>query len=711
MRAISSLLSGIVSSTALTSTVLASSLLTTAVLAAPPATADSADAGTRTGRVGDSGKGDARMRGSDRDGSDTRHAAMRGDKGKSAPPSAPAAAPSKPAQSAQPSQPSRPSVAPPPQSAPSRPTAPSTPSAAPQRPSGTTTPPAAPPSRPAARPSEPAAPRKPIDATPAPSRPSRDATPTTKPPVRPANESAPRRPTGSTIDRPMNPPMVSPSEPRKPAPAKPRDDAKPREDAKPRDNARPESGDGSRPSVRPDRDDKPVTRTPTPTKSPDARAPRERDRDGRGDSAIDNGADGHGGIDTRRPNEATKPVRGNDAATDLGGERGRGGEKGRGGEGGGRGNGSSNGTGNANGTVVGDTVFGVPVARGRDLSGERGGDGGARENKGGGGGGGSHDRHDGRGRGRDGGDDGFTIYNDNRTYTQYVTNISHCNGWSHGSRWADCGPCHTWDRYDCHDGVSLSIGFGSGFSFGFFYGSSCAPLCSSWCNPWWEGYACSWSVSAYSGAWRPWYRPGCGWVNPCRPWWHTWYACGPCPVPAWTPCYSYYPYGATYVYAPVVYAPPVVVPTLPNPDALWTYLAEGYDRDAEDGFILLESSAPNDARWVAGQAIARAFRSDTVRAAMLLREAFALDAAVMTRLSQDPKFLARLDALERAVEPAAIAPQPSIDALLVMASVQAARGDVQAAYLNATTAESEGDRSAGTASFIAWLRAELRRRP
>ena len=38
--------------------------------------------------------------------------------------------------------------------------------------------------------------------------------------------------------------------------------------------------------------------------------------------------------------------------------------------------------------------------------------------------------------------------------------------------------------------------------------------------------------------------------------------------------------------------------------------------------------------------------------------------------------VARLEALERAVEPAAIAPQPSIDALLVMAAVQAARGDV-----------------------------------
>ena len=100
-----------------------------------------------------------------------------------------------------------------------------------------------------------------------------------------------------------------------------------------------------------------------------------------------------------------------------------------------------------------------------------------------------------------------------------------------------------------------------------------------------------------------------------------------------------------------------------------------------------------------------------MRAATLLREALALDGSVMTQVSQDRKFVARLEALERAVEPAAIAQQPSIDALLVMAAVQAARGDVQAAYLNATTAEAEGDRSAGTASFISWLRAELRRRP
>ena len=501
--------------------------------------------------------------------------------------------------------------------------------------------------------------------------------------------------------------MVSPSTPRKPVDAKPQDtkprDGKPREEkpreekpredkpgeVKPRDNDRP-ADEGASPTVRPDRDDRPVVRTPSTPKSPDTREPRGTEP-GRTRPS-----------DTKTPSVKPTPVTPTTAKPDSGKPEAkprdrapRDAERGRGG-------GNSGSAGGA--TVVGDTVFGVPVARGRDLGGGRGN--GARDGEPGRG-----DRHDDRDRGPGRGGDDVTIYNDNRTYTQYVTNISRCNGWSGGSRWADCGPCHTWDRYDCHDGVSVAIGFGSGFSFGFFYGSSCAPLCTSWCNPWWEGYACSWSVAPYSCGWRPWYRPGCAWVNPCRPWWHTWYACGPCPVPAWTPCYSYYPYGATYVYAPVVTAPPVIVPTLPNPDALWTYLAEGYDRDAEDGFILLESADPNDARWVAGQAVVRAFRSDTVRAATLLREALALDGSVMTQMSQDRKFVARLEALERALEPAAIAPQPSIDALLVMAAVQAARGDVQAAYLNATTAEAEGDRSAGTASFISWLRAELRRRP
>jgi hypothetical protein len=49
--------------------------------------------------------------------------------------------------------------------------------------------------------------------------------------------------------------------------------------------------------------------------------------------------------------------------------------------------------------------------------------------------------------------------------------------------------------------------------------------------------------------------------------------------------------------------------------------------------------------------------------------------------------------------------------LIVLSASQAARGDLATAYLNATTAQAEGDRSAGAAAFISWLRAELRRRP
>ena len=298
---------------------------------------------------------------------------------------------------------------------------------------------------------------------------------------------------------------------------------------------------------------------------------------------------------------------------------------------------------------------------------------------------------------------------DNRTYNRYVTNVSRCNGWSFGARWSDCGPCYAWQPYHCRDGARISFGFGSGFSFGFYYGTSCAPLCSSWCNPWWEGYASSWSCAPYGWSCSPWYGPSC-W-NPCRPLWHSWYSCGPCPIPAWTPCYAYSVY-TPVVYTQTVYVPPVVQqPALPNPDALWAFLADGYDRDAEDGFILLESAYPADARWTIGQAVARAFRSDTMRAADLLRQAFANDPTAILRCSGDAKFMARLEALERSLMPAATAARPSTDALLVLSASQAARGELREAYLNATTAEAEGDRSRGTTAFVTWLRAELRRVP
>jgi hypothetical protein len=144
---------------------------------------------------------------------------------------------------------------------------------------------------------------------------------------------------------------------------------------------------------------------------------------------------------------------------------------------------------------------------------------------------------------------------------------------------------------------------------------------------------------------------------------------------------------------------------------MWAFLAEGYDRDAEDGFVLLEAAYPGDERWTMGQAFARAFRSDTVRASDIFRDAFASDPTAIRRLSTDSKFTARLDALERSLAPAASMQRPSVDVLLVLAATQAARGELTSAYINATTAEAEGDRSSGTASFVSWLRAELRQRP
>jgi len=329
------------------------------------------------------------------------------------------------------------------------------------------------------------------------------------------------------------------------------------------------------------------------------------------------------------------------------------------------------------GHFTADSVHGVPVSLHRDRDGD------ARVNR--------------------------PIVIDNRTYNRYVNNVARCNGWSFGARWSDCGPCDAWQPYHCRDGARVSFGFGSGFSFGFYYGTSCAPLCASWCNPWWEGYACSWSCAPYGWSCAPWYRP-VAW-NPCRPWWQSWYACGPCPIPTWTPCYAYSVY-TPVVYTQTIYVPPAPQPpSLPNPDAMWAFLADGYDRDAEDGFILLESAYPADARWTIGQAFARAFRSDTMRAADLVRSSFANDPTAVLRCPSDPKLMSRLEALERSLMPSATAARPSIDALIVLAAAQAARGELREAYLNATTAEAEGDRSRGTTAFVSWLRAELRRVP
>jgi hypothetical protein len=333
-------------------------------------------------------------------------------------------------------------------------------------------------------------------------------------------------------------------------------------------------------------------------------------------------------------------------------------------------------------------------------------------------------RDGGRGRGARGGNGrGDTIiYNDNRTYNRYVTNINYCNGWWPRSHWSSCGPCDVWQPYSCSSGLSVSLGFGSGgFSFGFFYGSSSAPLCSSWCNPWWDGYATCWSAPVgYSSCGYSYWRTT--WCDPCRPWWNAYYSCGPCPLPAWTPCYTYAPVVYTpVVYQPVVYAPapvvvtpaPVVVtpaPTVPNPSALWTFLAEGYDRDAEDGFAQLAAVEPGRSEWFVGQGFARAFRGETAWGSDILREAFVRDPGSILRTSGDARFVARLDALERSLSPLASSATPSVDALLVIAASQAARGDLSAAYFTATTAQTEGDRSAGTANFVAWLDGELRSR-
>jgi hypothetical protein len=316
-------------------------------------------------------------------------------------------------------------------------------------------------------------------------------------------------------------------------------------------------------------------------------------------------------------------------------------------------------------------------------------------------------------------------------YNQYISNVSYANGWNSGGAWSSCGPCPVWQPYNCSDGLSISLGFGSGgFSFGFFYGSSCAPLCSSWCNPWWDGYASYWTCSPYyvgagclpwrarwASCWNPYWNVcwSSGW-NPCWPY----NVCAPA-WPVYTPCFTYAPVvcasvvtvpATTIIYTPPVVAAPVVVAPapLPNPDALWTFLAEGYDFDAEKGFVALNAADPAESAWTFGIGFARAFQGEVARASDMLREAMRTDPSGVLRTSADPRFVARLEALERSLSPAANGATTQVDALLIIAASQAARGDLSGAYFTATTARAEGDRSMGTAAFIAWLEGELRQR-
>ncbi len=361
---------------------------------------------------------------------------------------------------------------------------------------------------------------------------------------------------------------------------------------------------------------------------------------------------------------------------------------------------------------VSDTVHGVPVGPRDRTSGDD-----RRNNNR------DNDRNNNRGNNHDN-NRGNNNHDYNNTQSQYVNCVSYNNGWWRGSNWSSCGPCDVWQPYNCSNGSSISIGFGSGgFGFGFFYGSSSAPLCSSWNNPWWDGYATSWNCAPVSYGWQRWRNPcwGASYWNCSRPWWNSYDGCGPCPLPLWTPVYSYAPIVYTpiaytpVVYTSVVYAPaPVVVtpaPTLPSPSALWTFLALGYDNDAESGFVALSNVDPLEGEWLVGQGFARAFRGDIALAANTMRQAFAADPSAFMRTTTDARFGARLDSLELTLAPAAQSSPASVDALVVIAASQAARGDLAAAYFSITSAQTDGDLSPGTAAFARWLNLELRRRP
>jgi len=307
-------------------------------------------------------------------------------------------------------------------------------------------------------------------------------------------------------------------------------------------------------------------------------------------------------------------------------------------------------------------------------------------------------------------------YVTNNTYVQYVNNVSRFNGWWPGGGWSSCGPVQVWQPYVCNDGLSVSIGFGSGgFSFGFFYGSSGAPFCSSWSNPWWEGYCSSWSwrpACAWAGpCWPtwcgPWYR---GWWNPCRPLWAAnW--CAPAPAPCWTPCFTYSPFVCSTVYAPsVTYVsvapPPAPPPPPPSPVALFAMLANGYDVDAEAGFAELAAIDPGESAWVLAQGFGRAFRGEVTFGADAIRNGLLRDPSGLLRLSSDARFVGRLEALELTLTPLATGATPSVDAMLLIAATQAARGELSSAFFTASSARGNGDRTPATSAFIAWLQSQ-----
>ena len=314
----------------------------------------------------------------------------------------------------------------------------------------------------------------------------------------------------------------------------------------------------------------------------------------------------------------------------------------------------------------------------------------------------------------------------NTTFNSYVTNVGSSRHWATYPAWWGSSSCAPWYPYGYRDGLSISLGFGSGgFGFSLFYGSStsaCAPI---WGTPWWDchprwnhpvpAWTCAPTSLVCGTPWQPYWR-GSVWFSSCRSAWHGWNLFDPwwCHR-GWSECaWPSYSISAPVVFTSYAPAPTIIVtspppePSLPNPSALWTFLAEGYDRYAEDGFAVLAAAEPGERAWFVGQGFARAFRGETAWAADILRQAFHDDPASVMRTSNDPRFVARLEALERSLEPLANAATPNPDALLVTAASAAARGDLNGAYFVATTAQADGDRSAGTARLVTYLRAELR---
>jgi len=311
----------------------------------------------------------------------------------------------------------------------------------------------------------------------------------------------------------------------------------------------------------------------------------------------------------------------------------------------------------------------------------------------------------------------------NSSTVNYVTNVNYANscwnnGWNNGWCAPVYGPGACWNNWSSGNGFSFGIGFGTGnFSFGFFYGANNAPFCSSWCNPWWNGW--SGFVSVGCG-------PSWNWCRPCwspcgGPWWSNYVVYES--YPSWcVPVYSYTPVAVvpsvTYVnyttYSPlpsVVVVPPpfsaASIPMVAQESQAWDLLGNGFPRSAADGFAQLHDANPANARALAGYGIALAMLDDISAAAAVMRDAVAIDPAVVSLVPLTPSLTQRMQLLESSAEVASRQAASSRDALFLLAAWRSTLGQYGEAQLALVVAQQQGETSTAATVLRTWLELRL----